>query len=198
MKIIIVGASGTLGKKVTEDLEKDHEIIRVGTKSGDLQADLTDVRSLEQMFKKAGSFDALICAAGSGHFGPLSEMTTGDFQKGIESKLMGQVNLVLLGQHYINPEGSFTLISGVLSDDPVKNSVNLAAVNSAVEGFVKAAALELKNGVRINVVSPGVVEDAPHLFDAFPGHKPVSMNRVVYAYRKSVLGHITGQVIREV
>ena len=198
MKIIIVGASGTLGKKVTEDLEKDHEIIRVGTKSGDLQADLTDVRSLEQMFKKAGSFDALICAAGSGHFGPLSEMTTGDFQKGIESKLMGQVNLVLLGQHYINPEGSFTLISGVLSDDPVKNSVNLAAVNSAVEGFVKAAALELKNGVRINVVSPGVVEDAPHLFDAFPGHKPVSMDRVVYAYRKSVLGHIKGQVIREV
>ena len=198
MKIIIVGASGTLGKKVTEDLEKDHEVIKVGTKSGDLQADLTDPASLEEMFKKAGSFDALICAAGSGHFGPLHEMTTEDFQKGINSKLMGQVNLVLLGQHYINRGGSFTLISGVLSDDPVKNSVNLAAVNSAVNGFVKAAALELKDGVRINVVSPGVVEDSPQLFEVFPGHRPVSMERVVYAYRKSVLGHITGQVIKEV
>lgn len=198
MKIIVVGASGTLGKKVTADLEKDHEIIKVGTKSGDLQADLRDRDSLEEMFKKAGSFDAVVCAAGSGHFGPLNKMTAEDFKKGIESKLMGQVNLVLLGQHYINPGGSFTLISGVLSDDPVRNSVNLAAVNAGVNGFVKAAALELKNGVRINVVSPGVVEDSPQLFDAFPGHKPVSMDRVVYAFRKSVLGHITGQVIREI
>ena len=90
------------------------------------------------------------------------------------------------------------MITGILSDDPVKNSVNLAAINSAVNGFVKAAALELENGVRINAVSPGVVEDAPQLFEAFPGHKPVSMERVVYAYRKSILGHVTGQVIKEV
>lgn len=198
MKIIIVGATGTLGRKVTEDLKKEHEIIRVGTKSGDIQADLTNKTSLEEMFKKAGPFDALVCAAGSGHFGPLPEMTEEDFQKGLNSKLLGQVNLVLIGQHYINPKGSFTLISGVLSDDPVKNSVNVAAVNAAINAFVKAAAFELENGIRINAVSPGVVEDSPQLFDAFPGHKPVSMERVVYAYRKSVLGHITGQVIKEV
>jgi NAD(P)-dependent dehydrogenase (short-subunit alcohol dehydrogenase family) len=198
MKIIIIGATGTLGSKVTEDLEKDHEVIKVGTKTGDIQADITDVDSLKQMFEKVGPFDALISAAGGGHFGPLNEMTSEDFMAGVRSKLMGQVNLVLLGQHSINPKGSFTLISGVLSDDPVKNSVNLAAVNSAVNGFVKAAALELENGVRINAVSPGVVEDSPELFSAFPGHRPVSMERVVYAYRKSVLGHITGQVIKEV
>lgn len=198
MKIVIVGASGTLGSKITEDLENDHEVIKVGTKTGDIQADITDVNSLKNMFEKIGSFDALVCAAGGGHFGPLKEMTPEDFMKGVNSKFMGQVNLVLLGQHYINPWGSFTLITGVLSDDPVRNSVNLAAVNSAVNGFVKAAALELENGVRINAVSPGVVEDSPELFSAFPGHKPVSMERVVYAYRKSVLGHITGQVIKEV
>ena len=198
MKIIIVGATGTLGKRVTADFEKDHEIIKVGTKTGDIQADITDPASLKQMFEKIGSFDALVCAAGGGYFGPLSEMTNEDFRKGVNSKMMGQINLVLLGQHYINPKGSFTLISGVLSEDPVKNSVNLATVNSAVNGFVKAAALELENGVRINAVSPGVVEDSPEMFDAFPGHKPVSMERVVYAYRKSVLGHITGQVIKEV
>lgn len=198
MKIVIVGASGTLGSKVTKDLENDHEIIKVGTKTGDIQADITKVDSIKKMFEKIGSFDALVSAAGGGHFGPLKEMTTEDFMKGVNSKFMGQVNLVLLGQHYINPGGSFTLITGVLSDDPVRNSVNLAAVNSAVNGFVKAAALELENGVRINAVSPGVVEDSPELFSAFPGHKPVSMERVVYAYRKSILGHITGQVIKEV
>ena len=198
MKIIIVGATGTLGRKVTADLEKDHEVIKVGTKSGDIQADLTNAESIEAMFKKAGSFDALVSAAGSGHFGPLNKMTGADFQKGLNSKLLGQINLVLIGQHYINSKGSFTLVSGVLSDDPVPNSVNIAAVNSAVNGFVKAAALELENGVRINAVSPGVVEDSPQLFDAFPGHMPVSMERVVYAYRKSVLGHITGQIIVQV
>ena len=198
MKIIIVGATGTLGKKVTADLEKGHEIIKVGTKSGDIQADLTNAESIEAMYNKVGSFDALISAAGSGHFGPLNKMTGADFQKGLNSKLLGQINLVLIGQHYINPKGSFTLVSGVLSDDPVPNAVNLAAVNSAVNGFVRAAALELENGVRINAVSPGVVEDSPQLFDAFPGHIPVSMERVVYAYRKSVLGHITGQIIVQV
>lgn len=198
MKIIIVGATGTLGKRITADFEKDHEIVKVGSKSGDIQADLTNPDSLKEMFDKVSSFDALVCAAGGGHFGPLREMTAQDFQKGLNSKLMGQVNLVLIGQHHINPKGSFTLVSGVLSDDPVQNSVNLAAVNAAVNGFVKAAALELEKGVRINAVSPGVVEDSPQPFDAFPGHKPVSMERVVYAYRKSVLGHITGQIIKEV
>ena len=198
MKIIIVGASGTLGKKITQDLQKDHEVIKVGTKTGDIQADITDPDSIKRMFEKIGSFDALVCAAGGGHFGPLNKMTDADFRKGVNSKMMGQINLVLIGQHYINPKGSFTLITGVLSDDPVRNSVNLSAINSAVNGFVKAAALELENGVRINAVSPGVVEDSPQLFEAFPGHKPVSMERVVYAYRKSVLGHITGQVIKEV
>ncbi|GAB2761883.1 short chain dehydrogenase [Salinimicrobium soli] len=198
MKIVIVGATGTLGSKITADLEKDHEVIKVGTKTGDLQADITDPESIKIMFEKVGSFDALVCAAGGGHFGPLNSMTTEEFLKGVNSKMMGQINLVLLGQHYINPKGSFTLITGVLSDDPVRNSVNLATVNSAVNGFVKAAALELENGVRINAVSPGVVEDSPELFEAFPGHKPVSMERVVFAYRKSVLGHVTGQIIKEV
>jgi NAD(P)-dependent dehydrogenase (short-subunit alcohol dehydrogenase family) len=198
MKIIIIGATGTLGSKITADLEKDHEVIKVGTKTGDLQADITDPKSIKELFEKTGPFDALVSAAGGGHFGPLTDMTTEDFMKGVNSKMMGQINLVLIGQHYIKPKGSFTLITGVLSEDPVKNSVNLAAVNSAVNGFVKAAALELENGVRINAISPGVVEDSPELFGAFPGHKPVSMERVVYAYKKSVLGHITGQVIREV
>lgn len=198
MKIVIVGATGTLGKKITADFEKDHEIVKVGTKTGDIQADITKPESIKKMYEKTGSFDALICAAGGGHFGPLNKMTDAEFRKGVDSKMMGQINLVLIGQKYINPAGSFTLITGVLSDDPVKNSVNLATINSAVNGFVKAAALELENGVRINAVSPGVVEDSPELFEAFPGHQPVSMERVVFAYRKSVLGHITGQVIKAV
>lgn len=122
-------------------------------------------------------------------------MTEEDFRIGLDSKLMGQINLVLIGQNYINPNGSFTLVSGILSEDPVHASSNLAAVNGAINSFVRAASMELENGVRINAVSPGVVEDSPEIFDAFPGHKPVTMDDVVLGYRKSLLGHINGEVV---
>jgi len=194
MKIIIVGASGTIGKKVAAWLEEEHDIIRVGSKSGDHQADINSPAAIEAMFKKVGSFDALVSAAGDAHFGPLNTMTDKDFRKGIDGKLMGQVNLVLIGQHFINPKGSFTLTSGILSHDPVPLAASVSAINSAIDGFVRGAALELAAGVRINSVSPGVVEDSPAYFPFFPGHIPVSMDRVVSAYVKGVLGARTGQV----
>ncbi|SHF28724.1 NAD(P)-dependent dehydrogenase, short-chain alcohol dehydrogenase family [Fodinibius roseus] len=196
MKIIIVGATGTIGQKITADLEGEHDIIKVGSQSGDIRADITKPESIKKLFQEVGSFDALVSAAGGGHFGPLKEMDSDDFQVGLNSKLAGQVNLVLAGQHFINPRGSFTLISGILSDDPVYASANLAAVNGAINSFVAAAAMELENDVRINAVSPGVVEDSPEFFDAFPGHIPVAMDRVVTAFRKSVLGAVSGEIIK--
>lgn len=195
MKIIIVGASGTIGKTVATALEKDHEIIRVGAKSGDIQADITSPEAIENMFKQAGAFDALVSAAGDAYFGPWQKMTDKEFRIGINSKLMGQVNLVLIGQHYINPKGSFTLTAGSLAHDPVLAGSNASAANGALEAFVRAAAIELGNGIRINAVSPTVVEDSPGYFPYFPGHMPVSMKRVEYAYIKSVLGSGTGKVI---
>jgi NAD(P)-dependent dehydrogenase (short-subunit alcohol dehydrogenase family) len=195
MKIIIVGATGTLGKKITKALEINHEVLRVGSKSGDLQVDIRSASSIEAMYEKAGKFDALVSATGTGYFGAFEKMTEHEFRIGMDSKLMGQVNLVLIGQHYINAKGSFTLTSGILSDDPVKGSANLAAVNGAINAFVLAASYELSD-VRINAVSPGLVEDSPHYFSSFPGHIPVSMERVVAAYLKSVLGIVNGQVIQ--
>lgn len=197
MKIIIIGASGTLGKHINLVLKGEgREIITAGRKSGDLQVDIDSPKSIEAFLKKVKHFDALVCAAGSGHFGPLKKMTNSDFLTGVNSKLMGQVNLVLIGQHYINPKGSFTLTSGILSDDPVVNGANLSAINSAVNGFVTGAAIELENDVRINVVSPGVVEDSPNFHAAFPGHTPVTMEKVAKAYERSVLGVGTGQIIK--
>ncbi|HEV7737194.1 MAG TPA: short chain dehydrogenase [Chlamydiales bacterium] len=195
MKIIIVGATGTIGKQVASSLEKDHEIVRVGSKSGDIQADITSTASIENLFRQVGAFDALVCTAGDAYFGAWKTMTDKEFRKGIDSKLMGQINLVLIGQHHINPNGSFTLTSGVLARDPVLSGSNPSAVNGAIEAFVRAATIELTNGVRINVVSPTVVEDAPEYFSYFPGHIPVTMKQVVNGYHKSVIGAGTGQVI---
>jgi len=196
MKIIIVGASGTMGKHLISELEKDHEIIKVGSNSGDIQADITSPGSLEKMFEKAGAFDALICTAGPTYVGPWKKMTHTEFRKGIEGKLMGQINLVLIGQHYINPKGSFTLITGELAYEPQLNFANASAANGAIDAFVRAAAIELENDVRINAVSPTVIENSPQYFPYFPGDIPVTMKRLEYGFRKSVFGSGTGQVIR--
>jgi NAD(P)-dependent dehydrogenase (short-subunit alcohol dehydrogenase family) len=196
MKIIIVGATGTIGKHVTAAFEKEHQVLKVGLNSGDIQLDISSPEAIERFYEQVGAFDALVSTTGNGHFGPLTSMKYADFMKGIDSKLMGQVNLVLTGQHYINPKGSFTLTSGILSEDPIVLGANLSAVNGALDAFVRAAAIELENGVRINSISPGVVEDSPGYFPYFPGHAPVTMERVTQAYIKSVLGAQTGQAFR--
>lgn len=194
MKIIIIGASGTIGKHVVKALETDNEIVKVGSKSGDIQVKIDDPASIKKMYETVGAFDALVCVAGDGHFGPIEKMTDADFRVTVNSKLMGQVNLVLIGQHYIKPGGSFTLTSGSLSQDPIVLGASLSSVNAAVDGFVKGASIELKNGVRINSVAPTVVEESPGYFPFFHGTIPVSMQRVANAYKKSVLGAQTGQV----
>lgn len=196
MKMIIVGASGTMGKYLTRAFEKEHEIVTAATKGCDVQVDITAPESIENMFRQVGGFDALISTAGPTYVGPWKQLTDKEFKKGVDGKMMGQINLVLIGQHYINPKGSFTLISGALSHDPQRNFANASAANGAVEGFVRAAAIELENGIRINAVSPTVIEDSPQYFPFFPGDIPVTMKQLEAGFRKAVFGANTGQIIK--
>lgn len=196
MKMIIVGASGTMGKHLTTAFEKEHEVITAASKGCDVQVDITSAESIENMYKQVGPFDALISTAGPTFVGPWQKLSDKEFRRGVEGKMMGQINLVLIGQHYINPKGSFTLITGALSHDPQKNFANASAANGAVEGFVRAAAIELENGIRINAVSPTVIENSPQYFPFFPGDIPVTMQQLEYGFRKAVFGANTGQVIK--
>jgi NAD(P)-dependent dehydrogenase (short-subunit alcohol dehydrogenase family) len=193
MKIIIIGASGTIGRHVVKNLNTGHDIVKAGTKSGDILVDISNVETIKKMFQTIGTFDALVSVAGTGYIGPLETMTDTNFRETVDSKLMGQVNLVLIGQQYINPYGSFTLSSGSVSHNPVLQTASLSSINAAVDGFIRGASIELKNGVRINSVSPTVVEESPDFFPFFPGTIPVSMKAVAAAYVKSVLGAQTGQ-----
>ena len=195
MRIVIVGATGTMGSYLSNAFEKKHEVVRVGRGKENMQVDITSPESIEAMYKKLGAFDALICTAGPTFVGPWKNLTDASFRKGVEGKMMGQINLVLIGQHYINPRGSFTLITGAVSHEPQRNFANASAANAAVEGFVRAAAVELENGIRINAVSPGVIENSPQYFPFFPGEVPVTMRQLEYGFRKSVFGANTGQVI---
>jgi NAD(P)-dependent dehydrogenase (short-subunit alcohol dehydrogenase family) len=196
MKIVIVGATGTMGKHLSSAFEKDHELIKAASENAGIQVDITSPESIENMYKKVGAFDALICTAGPTYVGPWKKLTDKVFRQGVEGKMMGQINLVLIGQHYINPKGSFTLISGALAHEPQLNFANASAANGAVEGFVRAAAIELENGIRINAVSPTVIENSPQYFPYFPGDIPVTMQQLEYGFRKSIFGANTGQVIK--
>jgi NAD(P)-dependent dehydrogenase (short-subunit alcohol dehydrogenase family) len=199
MRIIIVGGTGTIGKTVAAELGKRHEIIKAASKSGDIAVDITSTPSIREMFKKVGKFDAVVSATGQAAFGPFDSLSEEDFYKGIRSKMMGQINLVMLGKELIGAKGSFTLTSGILWRDPIKNGVGLSFVNGALNSFAISAAIELQRGIRLNVVSPGLVADSyATLGAAFPGHVPVSMDRVVQGYIKSVEGLQTGQVIEVV
>ncbi|MBK6636087.1 MAG: short chain dehydrogenase [Chitinophagaceae bacterium] len=194
MKIIIVGASGTMGKHLAAAFKKEHEVITAATKGCDVEVDITSPESIENMYRKTGAFDALISTRPDLCWS-WKKLTDKEFRKGVDGKMMGQINLVLIGQHYINAKGSFTLITGALSHDPQKNFANASAANGAVEGFVKAAAIELENDIRINAVSPTVIENSPQYFPFFPGDIPVTMQQLEYGFRKAVFGANTGQVI---
>jgi len=196
MKIIIIGATGTIGRHVATLFEGKHELIKVGATKGDYQIDICSEQSIKIFFETVGPFDALISTTGKAAFKSLKDLSNADFRLGLDNKLLGQISLVLIGQHYINPAGSFTLTSGILSEDPVPGGSALSTVNGAINAFVKGAAIELKNDVRINAVSPGVVEDSPSFVEVFPGHIPVKMERVANAYYKSVMGALTGETIR--
>jgi NAD(P)-dependent dehydrogenase (short-subunit alcohol dehydrogenase family) len=196
MKILLVGASGTLGKAVSAELGQRHTIIAAGRSSGE-KVDIADLASVQALFARTGKLDAIISAAGNVHFGPLSDMTPDLLGIGLKDKLMGQVNLVLAGQAALNDGGSLTLITGILAQDPIRYGASASMVNGAIESFVKAAAIELPRGLRINAVSPTVlVESMEGYGPYFRGYKPVSAAEAALGFAKSVEGAQTGQVFR--
>lgn len=196
MKIIVVGAEGDIGKTVCQELGGRHDIIKAGRTHGDVLVDMADRSSVDKMYSKIGQVDAVVSTAGEVHFGPLEDFTEETFMLGLRNKVMGQVNLVLAGMDTVAEGGSFTLTSGVLDRDPIRMGVGAATANGALGGFVVGAAIEMPRGLRINVVSPGLLDvSVPRYGEWFPGHDPVSSQRVGRAYAKSVEGAITGQVI---
>jgi NAD(P)-dependent dehydrogenase (short-subunit alcohol dehydrogenase family) len=195
MKMIIIGGKGTIGSAVVKELSTRHEILIASRESGDLICNITSEESIRQMFIKAGKFDAVIATTGAVHFEDLSKMNSEKYRIGLENKLMGQVNLVLIGLEYIQDKGSFTLTSGILSHDPIRTGSSASMVNSAINGFVRGAAIEMPRQIRINAVSPTVILESMSVYAPyFRGFDPVPVAKVALAYSKSVEGLQTGQI----
>jgi len=198
MKIILIGASGTLGKAVHAALSGRHEVVTASRSGGDICVDISEQDSIRALYQQVGAFDALVNCCGKVAFAPLTEMSREQFLLGLNNKLMGQVQLVQWGLATINSGGSFTLTSGLLNDEPILQGSSAAMVNGALEGFVQAAALELlPRGLRINLVSPTVIEESlPHYGAFFPGYKALPAAEAALGYLRSVEGAHTGRTFR--
>ena len=198
MKIILIGANGKIGELIQKALAgAGHEIVKVGRKSGDFRVEIENRERVRNLYESVGSFDAVAIAAGEVAFAPLAELTAEKWQFSLGSKLMGQISLVQEAIPFINERGSFTLVSGVLNEEPIFAGVAGATVSGALEGFVRAAAVELPKGLRINVVSPTILKESEAKFGPyFPGVIPVEGWRVAQAYKRAILGVQTGRVYR--
>jgi len=197
MKILVIGGNGTIGKSIVSHFKLKNEVIIAGRKNGDVRVDIADSASIKNMFEKVGNVDAIICAAGEAKWAPFQDLSEDDYYIGLRSKLMGQVNLVRIGQKYLNKSGSITLTTGILADDPVPKTTSAAMVNGAIHSFVKAVVLDIENGIRINVVSSGMVEAAYEKYkDYFPGHNPIPMKKMINGYVRSVYGKGNGEIIK--
>ncbi len=194
MKILIIGASGTIGKAVTEKLKANHEVITANHNSGDYQVDLGSKASITAMFEQVGPVDAVISTTGMAQFGTLEQLSDADYQLGLDNKLMGQVNLVRIGKAYLSEGGSVTLTSGFLAQNPMPGSISLSMVNGALEGFVRAAALELGESLRVNTVSPVFVTETAQAM-GMGTEGTLSAEQTANAYQASIEGNMTGQIL---
>jgi len=194
MKILLIGATGTIGSAIDHALTaREHTVVRVGHTSGDHQVDLAEPDSIARLYAEVGGVDAVVCAAGEAEFGTVQSLDEVDYERSLGNKLMGQVHLVRMGLATVGEGGSFTLTSGVLSRDPMPGTVAVALVNGGVESFARAAALDLE-GRRLNVVSPGWVKETMEEMgmDPEPG---TAASEVAQRYVEAVEGSMTGEVL---
>jgi len=194
MRILVIGASGTIGKAVVDALSGGNEVIRASSKTSPTKVDIANANSIRGMYHSLGRVDHVVCCAGNAKFGPLEQLSDDDFRFCLDHKLMGQVNVVRYGFENVNDGGSFTVTSGVLAQNPMKGSSAISLVNAGLEGFVRAAALEAPRGIRVNVVSPPWVTETLIAYKMDPsGGIPAA--QVAKTYVKAVEGEDTGRTL---
>ena len=176
-----------------------HHDLVTASRSGDAvhhRVDITNEDSLRSLFTTIGAFDAVVNTVGFCEYAPFSAMTERQWRTTIDSKLIGQINIVRIGAEYIKDGGSFTLISGILAVKPIPFGIADATASGAIETFAKCVSHELSRGLRVNVINPTVLQESwPVYGEMMPGFQPVPGALVGKAFQRSVDGFITGQVL---
>ena len=205
LRVLLVGASGVIGRWVHQALVYDCDVMTAGLDDPQYPVDLANADSIESMLKAVtghwGLLDAVVSTAGRARFARLVDIEAADigqsiYTLGLQDKLMGQVNLALAARAALKPGGVIVLTTGTTSREPIIGGSSLSMVNGALECWVRAAATELGNGVRINVVSPSLVEGTPAAAcAAFPGFATVPGEQVALAYLRCLRSGLTGRVV---
>ena len=195
-KIIVVGATGKLGRVVVEGLRKDYEVIRAGRSGPDLKIDAFDFESVSDVLASVGPFDGLVSCIGGTPFKTFEELTMDDFAAGLSTKCFSQLNLAKAAIPFLSENGSITLTSGIIGDEPIIAGSCAAAANGALNMCVSTLAAEYAGKLRINVVSPSIIENSvDHYGMLFDGFEPTSNESIIHAYRRTISAPITGRVM---
>ena len=196
MRIVVVGASRVIGLAVADALSaKGHEVLRT-SRNAEVKVNIEDpaaVKSMcESMYEWVGKVDAVVSCAGDGAVKPLTKLTDAEIQFSLNSKLMGQVNLVRSGVEHVNDGGVFVRTAGVFGRKPLPGVPALAMVNGALESFSRAAALDLPHNLRINTISPPIVKETAEQM-GMKGGLPAAENAKTYV--DVVEGTQSGEVV---
>lgn len=191
MKIIVIGATGTIGSAVAALLEKEHEVVRASRRDA-VRVDMEDPASVDALFETVPDVDAIVCCAASGALMPLD--SDADFLAGVQGKLLGQVHLVRRAVRHLRDAGSVTLTGGVF-DRPMPGGSFGALANAGLEAFAAAAAIEMPRGIRVNVVSPGWVAETLRAMGMDPADGTPAED-VARAYAAAVEGAAQGETLR--
>jgi NAD(P)-dependent dehydrogenase (short-subunit alcohol dehydrogenase family) len=196
-KIIVVGATGKLGKVVVEGLQKDYEVIRASRSGPDLKIDAFDFESVSDVLASIGPFDGLVSCIGGTPFKTFDELTMEDFAAGLSTKCFSQLNLAKAAIPFLRENGSITLTSGIIGDEPIIAGSCAAAANGALNMCVSTLAAEYAGKLRINVVSPSIIENSVDYYGMlFDGFEATSNESITHAYRRTISAPISGQVLQ--
>lgn len=193
MKVLVIGGTGTIGKAVVELLQNHHNVVKVGYRDGDYQVDIASKESIQVLFNNVGKVDAVICTTGLAKFGTFNELTDEDYALALNNKLMGQVNVVRIGQRYLNPGGSITITIGVFAQEPIPGSTVISLANGGLEGFIRAASLEVQR-IRVNAVSPPFVKETMEMMgmDSSAGMPAADVAKI---YKEVLEGKFHGEIL---
>lgn len=192
MKIVVIGASGTIGSQVSDQLADRHDVVRV-SRRGDPSVDLDDQASIGALFARVENVDAVVCCAASAPLTDLATLPEHDPTPVLRSKLLGQVALASHAIAHLNDGGSITLTSGAIPEATPGSSIG-ALVNAGLDAFVKAAVPDLTRGIRLNAVCPGWVRETLVALGMDPASGTPAAD-VARAYVDAVEGTVNGQSI---
>ena len=194
MKTLVVGSSGTIGKPIATLLkEKGHEVIEA-SRSTSPALDINDASSIDKFYDNMGQVDVIICAAGDAAFSFLNKVSDAQIQMTVNSKLLGQVNLVRKGWNNLRPGGIFIITGGILAYSPMPQTSLIAMVNAGLEGFARAVALELTEGRRIVIVHPAWVAETAAKAGMDPAPWPTGM-KTAETYLKAIEDAKNGEAV---